>query len=196
MIAKAIGPMGQVGVPKSHPVSVSSSEETVSSMGGLHAHALTQSRGGDTQHRHIWQNADRVRRSRFCSVITTAALATGLTALAALPAPASAEETRRARQVAHLTDAGANTVSAIDVATNTTIATIPVGTATIGVAASPGGTRVYVTNFRWQHRVGESTPPPRRHRHHPGRHGSPRMWPSPLGALAPTSQTSSPAPCR
>jgi len=36
----------------------------------------------------------------------------------------------------------------------------------------------------------------RRHRHHPGRHGSPRMWPSPLGALAPTSQTSSPAPCR
>jgi YVTN family beta-propeller protein len=39
-----------------------------------------------------------------------------------------------------------NTVSVIDTATNTVVATIPVGVGPIGVAITPDGTRVYVTN--------------------------------------------------
>jgi YVTN family beta-propeller protein len=39
-----------------------------------------------------------------------------------------------------------NSVSVIDAATNTVIATIPVGTQPAGVAVSPDGSRVYVTN--------------------------------------------------
>jgi YVTN family beta-propeller protein len=40
-----------------------------------------------------------------------------------------------------------NTVSVIDIATNTVVATIPVGAAPLGVAITPDGTRAYVTNF-------------------------------------------------
>lgn len=87
----------------------------------------------------------RVRRSRLRSAIT-AALVTGLTVLVPLPTPVSAGETRQARQVAYVTNLNGNTVSVIDVAGNTTIATIPVGLGPTGVAASPGGTRAYVTN--------------------------------------------------
>ena len=39
-----------------------------------------------------------------------------------------------------------NTVSVIDTATNTVIATIPVGNLPIGVAVTPDGSKVYVTN--------------------------------------------------
>jgi YVTN family beta-propeller protein len=39
-----------------------------------------------------------------------------------------------------------NTVSAIDTATNTVIAIIPVGVGPIGIAITPDGTRAYVTN--------------------------------------------------
>ncbi|ADG86839.1 hypothetical protein TBS_18880 [Thermobispora bispora] len=87
----------------------------------------------------------RVRRSRLRSAIT-AALVTGLTVLVPLPTPVSAGETRQARQVAYVTNLNGNTVSVIDVAGNTTIATIPVGLGPTGVAASPGGTRVFVVN--------------------------------------------------
>ncbi|MCK7626099.1 Ig-like domain repeat protein, partial [Streptomyces sp. RS10V-4] len=45
-----------------------------------------------------------------------------------------------------VTNSGSNTVSVIATATNTVIATVPVGTAPLGVAASPDGLRVYVAN--------------------------------------------------
>jgi len=64
----------------------------------------------------------RARWSRLRSAITAVALATGLTALASLPAPATAGDARQGRQVAYITNQDDNTVSAIDVATNTTIA--------------------------------------------------------------------------
>jgi len=82
-----------------------------------------------------------VRRSRLGSAITAMALATGLTALASLPAPATAGDARQGRQVAYITNQDDNTVSAIDVATNTTIATIPVGNGPRGwrpALAGPG----------------------------------------------------------
>ena len=42
---------------------------------------------------------------------------------------------------------GDNTVSVIDTATNTVVATIPVGNFPLGVAVTPDGTKVYVANF-------------------------------------------------
>jgi YVTN family beta-propeller protein len=39
-----------------------------------------------------------------------------------------------------------NNVSVIDTATNTVVATIPVGMGPIGIAITPDGTRAYVTN--------------------------------------------------
>lgn len=86
----------------------------------------------------------RVRWSRFRSVIT--ALATGLAVLASLPAPASAGDARQGRQVAYLTNQGNDTVSVVDITTNTVIATVPVGTQPFGVAVTAGGTRAYVCN--------------------------------------------------
>ncbi|MFO7400720.1 MAG: hypothetical protein C0P63_015225, partial [Actinomycetales bacterium] len=47
---------------------------------------------------------------------------------------------------AYVTDFGAGTVSVIDTATNTVIATVPVGTQPFGVAVTAGGTRAYVCN--------------------------------------------------
>ena len=41
---------------------------------------------------------------------------------------------------------GSNSVSVIDTATNTVIATVPVGTWPRGVSVNPAGTRVYVAN--------------------------------------------------
>jgi YVTN family beta-propeller protein len=51
------------------------------------------------------------------------------------------------RTLTYVTNFNANTVSVIDSATNTVIATIPVGASPRGVAISPGGTRAYVTNL-------------------------------------------------
>tara|TARA_B100000315_G_scaffold260775_1_gene325086 strand:+ start:1015 stop:1377 length:363 start_codon:yes stop_codon:yes gene_type:complete len=48
---------------------------------------------------------------------------------------------------AYVTNNASGTVSVIDVATNTVIATIPVEDAPNGVAITPDGTRVYVTNW-------------------------------------------------
>ena len=41
---------------------------------------------------------------------------------------------------------GSNDVTVINTATNTVVATIPVGSQPIGAAVTPDGTRVYVTN--------------------------------------------------
>jgi len=46
---------------------------------------------------------------------------------------------------AYVPDAGSNTVSVIDIATNTLVANIPVNGGT-GVAITPDGTRAHVTN--------------------------------------------------
>ena len=47
---------------------------------------------------------------------------------------------------AYVTNSQDNTVSVIDTATNTVVATIPVGAVPVGVAITPDGTRAYVTN--------------------------------------------------
>ena len=48
---------------------------------------------------------------------------------------------------AYITNTGSNSVSVIDTATNTVVATVPVGFAPLGVAVNPAVTRVYVANF-------------------------------------------------
>jgi YVTN family beta-propeller protein len=52
-----------------------------------------------------------------------------------------------AAPLAYITNADSNTVSVLDISTNTVVATIPVGAGPRGVAVSPSGTRVYVTNY-------------------------------------------------
>jgi YVTN family beta-propeller protein len=47
---------------------------------------------------------------------------------------------------AYVTNEGSNSVSVIDTATNTVIATVPVGLAPFGVAITPDGTQAYVAN--------------------------------------------------
>src|ERR1700746_3239808 len=49
-------------------------------------------------------------------------------------------------QNAYITNALDNTVSVVSTATNTVTATIPVGVSPTGVAVSPDGSKVYVTN--------------------------------------------------
>ncbi|HLB25375.1 MAG TPA: hypothetical protein VJM83_03495, partial [Nitrospirota bacterium] len=48
---------------------------------------------------------------------------------------------------AYIANNGSDDVSVIDTATNTVVATIPVGTQPRGVAVNLAGTRVYVTNW-------------------------------------------------
>ena len=62
--------------------------------------------------------------------------------LACLFAPALA-----CAQNAYITNAGDNTVSVIATATNTVVATIPVGALPLGIAITPEGSRAYVTSF-------------------------------------------------
>ena len=47
---------------------------------------------------------------------------------------------------AYISNFASDTVSVIDTATNTVVATVPVGTRPYGVAVNPAGTFVYVTN--------------------------------------------------
>src|SRR5229473_3226226 len=61
--------------------------------------------------------------------------------LACLLAPASTRA-----QNAYITNQSSSTVSVIDTATDTVIATIPVGLTPFGVAVSPDGSKVYVTH--------------------------------------------------
>src|SRR3989304_24158 len=56
-----------------------------------------------------------------------------------LKSPAQAES-------AYVTNSGTTTVSVIDTATNTVVATVAVGTNPLGVAITPDGARAYVTN--------------------------------------------------
>jgi YVTN family beta-propeller protein len=53
---------------------------------------------------------------------------------------------RSLAQNAYITNSGSNNVSVIDTATNTVIATIPVGSLPYGAAVAPDGSTVYVTN--------------------------------------------------
>ena len=48
--------------------------------------------------------------------------------------------------IAYITNSRGNTLSVINVATNTVLATVPVGSGPTGVAVNPAGTRVYVAN--------------------------------------------------
>jgi YVTN family beta-propeller protein len=52
-----------------------------------------------------------------------------------------------ATQLAYVTNNGSNTVSVIDRATNTVVATIPVGPGPYGVAVTPDGAYAYVANY-------------------------------------------------
>ena len=52
----------------------------------------------------------------------------------------------QAAPFAYITNEGSATVSVIDTATNTVVATVPVGSSLIGVAVTPDGAFVYVTN--------------------------------------------------
>ena len=63
----------------------------------------------------------------------------GATAVVLGGAPSSAQN-------AYITDAGSNTVSVIDTATNTVVSTIPVGSIPFGVGVTPDGSKVYVAN--------------------------------------------------
>jgi len=49
--------------------------------------------------------------------------------------------------LAYVTNAGGDSVSVIDLATNLVTATIPVGFNPFGVAVNPAGTLAYVTNY-------------------------------------------------
>jgi YVTN family beta-propeller protein len=76
----------------------------------------------------------------------------GLLAIAAFAVACLLGNGQSLAQNAYITNQGpepftASTVSVIDTATNTVTATIPVGPASIGVAASPDGSTVYVTNL-------------------------------------------------
>ena len=66
-----------------------------------------------------------------------------ITALACLVAPASV-----LAENAYITNLVSANVSVIDTATNTVIATIPVGIGQNGVAVTPDGSKVYVTNVQ------------------------------------------------
>src|SRR2546427_8312078 len=54
--------------------------------------------------------------------------------------------TAQAQTRAYVANDGDSTASVIDTATNTVVATIPVGVTPFAVAVAPNGTRAYVTN--------------------------------------------------
>ena len=54
--------------------------------------------------------------------------------------------TTQAQTRAYVTNSQDNTVSVIDTATNTVVATVPVGVNPSGIAITPDGTRAYVTD--------------------------------------------------
>src|SRR5271167_883174 len=51
-----------------------------------------------------------------------------------------------AQQFVYITNSGSSTVSVIDAASNTVVATVTVGSGPTGVAITPDGTQAYVTN--------------------------------------------------
>ncbi|MFD8738261.1 YncE family protein [Streptomyces sp. NPDC059618] len=73
----------------------------------------------------------------------------GLVVVAGLALPMVAPQAAQAvppGTYAYVTNFNANTVSVINTATDTVVATVPVGLEPLGVAVSPNGTRAYVTN--------------------------------------------------
>jgi YVTN family beta-propeller protein len=76
-------------------------------------------------------------KPRFSLAVTCLVCLLGFTVLAR---PAEAQP------FAYIANSGSNTVSVVDAASNTQVATIAVGNRPIVVAISPDGTRVYVTN--------------------------------------------------
>jgi YVTN family beta-propeller protein len=54
----------------------------------------------------------------------------------------------QAQTRAYVTNGSSNTISVIDTASETVVATIPVGVIPFGVAITPDGTRAYVTNIQ------------------------------------------------
>jgi len=76
------------------------------------------------------------------AAITLAWRAVSLGLLGVMLASTPAE----AQPFAYVTNFSSNTVSVIDTATNTVVATVPVGTNPEGVAITPDGTRAYVAN--------------------------------------------------
>ena len=69
-----------------------------------------------------------------------------LSILLAIVLPVFAAANALAVPFAYITNQNSNNVSVIDTATNTVVATIPVGSGPVGVAVNPSGTRLYVTN--------------------------------------------------
>ncbi len=78
--------------------------------------------------RHYFLNA--VRSLRYCALMLSLWIGVA-----------------HAAPFAYIPNSGSNDVSVIDIATNTVVATVPVGTNPQGVAVNPAGTRVYVANF-------------------------------------------------
>ena len=66
--------------------------------------------------------------------------------IASMARTISVKSSSSAEPYAYITNVDSNTVSVIDTATNTVIATVPVGMKPSGVAVSPDGSKVYVTN--------------------------------------------------
>jgi YVTN family beta-propeller protein len=70
----------------------------------------------------------------------------GLVAIAAFAVSCLLGSVQVLAQNAYITNSSSNSVSVIDTATNTVIATIPVGNYPFGVAVIPDGSKVYITN--------------------------------------------------
>jgi YVTN family beta-propeller protein len=65
------------------------------------------------------------------------------------------EQREADQQLSTAADRGDNTVSVIDKASNTVVATVPVGIAPIAVAVTPDGKYVYVANDPHSHCFGD-----------------------------------------
>jgi YVTN family beta-propeller protein len=85
----------------------------------------------------------RVISLACAAVVVLATVVTGVVTVALVPASASAATLSG---TAYVVNQGANTVTPIDLATNTTGMPIPVGSSPIEVAITPDGKTAYVTN--------------------------------------------------
>ncbi|MFJ7955793.1 IPT/TIG domain-containing protein [Streptomyces sp. NPDC096319] len=77
---------------------------------------------------------------------TAAALATALLGTVGAVLPSGAAHAAGPGQLVYVSNAGAGTVSAVDTATGSTVATIAVGSAPTGVALTPDGSQAWVAN--------------------------------------------------
>jgi YVTN family beta-propeller protein len=65
-------------------------------------------------------------------------------------------DTAYAQPFAYISNAGSNNVSVIETATNTVVATVPVGAFPVGVAVNPAGTRALAAELGMRPLVGHS----------------------------------------